>query len=216
MEVVAVIIIEITIVLTVAFLYSYANKKAQNLATKEDVSEITRQIEAVKHEYSAKLESVKAVLCARLFTQHVRYQNEFHMLVSLSEKLTELRLALSNFESQVLCNKLDAGNFVDTKQAAEKTLAAMGALMREYEAHKPFYPQGIYESLSKLHRLSWTQLVLKSDEANVVEQNKLYELVIDKVKNQNQSSDAEGISETIDEIYGAIRKRVQYWEELEQ
>lgn len=215
MEIVGVILIEITIVLFIAFLYSYANKKAENLATKEDVSEITREIEAVKHEYSSKLESVKSNLGARLFTYQVRYQNEFSLLMSLSEKLAALRDALADLETQVLANQPNADNSISTKEKAEKTLAAMGALIREYEAHKPFYPEEIYESVRKLHGLSWTKLVLKADEANVIERSTAYNALIDVAKNQDRSGDAEEISETIDQIYGAIRKRAQYWEELQ-
>ena len=214
MEIVGFIIVEISIILIGAFLFSYAKKKAENLATKEDVSEITRKVEAVKHEYSSKLESVKTVLCARLFTQQVRYQNEFDMLVSLSEKLTKLRHALSNFEIQVLSNKPNADNSVDSKQKAEKTLAAMGVLMGEYEEHKPFYPQEIYESVSKLHSLSFTKVLLTGAEENLIGSSTFSKTVIDILKKNNQSSDAEEISEVIEKIYAAIRKRVQYWEEL--
>ena len=90
----------------------------------------------------------------------------------------------------------------------------MGALLKEYEAHKPFYPEEIYESIRKLHRLSWTKLFLQADKANIMQGNTLRKTVVDMLKDKNQSSDAEGISETIDMIYVAIRKRVQYWEEF--
>jgi len=214
MEIIGFVIIEISIILIGAFLFSYSKKKAENLATKEDITEITKKVEAVKHEYSSKLESVKTVLCARLFTQQVRYQNEFNILVSLSEKLTELRQALSNFEFQFLSNKQKAENFVDTKQAAEKTLSAMGALMEEYEAHKPFYPQEIYDSVNKLHSLSWTKLFLKGHKENLIGISTVSKAMSEIANKYNQSSDFEEIPDVIEKIYAAIRKRVQYWEEI--
>jgi hypothetical protein len=38
---------------------AYADQKGKNLATKQDIGEITRQIEAVRHEYSVQLELFK-------------------------------------------------------------------------------------------------------------------------------------------------------------
>lgn len=211
---IVIVIINIAIGLFLAYLYSYVKKKADNLATKEDVSEITRQIEVVKHEYSSKLESVKTALGARLFTHQVRYQNEFNLLVSLSEKVAALRAALANFEIVVVSNQANEDNFSETKQEAEKTLVAIGALMREYEAHKPFYPEEIYESMLELHKLSWFEFVLQADRGNVVERNTAFKTAVDVLRKKSQSSDGDGTSETIDKIYEAIRKRVQYWEGL--
>lgn len=50
----------LTIVVGLAVLYfrSYLNKKAENLATKEDLAEITRKVESVRAEYAEKLQTV--------------------------------------------------------------------------------------------------------------------------------------------------------------
>ena len=40
------------------YLPSYLNEKAKNLATKEDVGAITREVERVRHEYAERLESL--------------------------------------------------------------------------------------------------------------------------------------------------------------
>ena len=37
------------------FLPKYLSKKGENLATKEDISEITDKIESVKHEYATRI-----------------------------------------------------------------------------------------------------------------------------------------------------------------
>lgn len=39
---------------------AYISEKGKNLATKEDIAAITRQVEAVRHEYSALLEELRA------------------------------------------------------------------------------------------------------------------------------------------------------------
>jgi hypothetical protein len=42
------------------YLSSYINKKGENLATKEDIGAITREVERVRHDYNALLEEMKA------------------------------------------------------------------------------------------------------------------------------------------------------------
>jgi len=209
---IAIIIIQIVIILGIAYFSHYFQEKGKNLATKEDISEITAKIEQVKHEYSSKLESVKNVLSARLFAHQVRYQNEFVMLLSLSEKLAEFRNAIADFEIQVSSLGEDNPNY--TKQVVEKLGATMKALQREYEGHMPFYPQHICESVRKLHSLGWTKFVMQADKANLIEKNKFSEIIVEMAEERNQSLDAKEISEIIDKIYEAIRKRVEYWEEL--
>lgn len=44
------------------YLFSYSSEKGKNLATKEDIQEITRKIESVKSVYSVDLERMKALL----------------------------------------------------------------------------------------------------------------------------------------------------------
>ena len=45
-----------------AFLGSYLKKKAENVATKQDIEEITKKIEDIRAQYTAQLESYKASL----------------------------------------------------------------------------------------------------------------------------------------------------------
>ncbi|MFZ0052673.1 MAG: hypothetical protein WAK96_12940, partial [Desulfobaccales bacterium] len=41
------------------FFSSYASEKGRNLATKEDISEITKKIEEIKHQYNLMIEQIK-------------------------------------------------------------------------------------------------------------------------------------------------------------
>jgi len=52
----------LVVLLATRYLPSYMKQKGKNLATKEDVSAITRQMESVKHDYAATLEELKAAL----------------------------------------------------------------------------------------------------------------------------------------------------------
>ena len=73
------------------YLPSYAAQKGRNLATKEDVAEITTSIESVKSGYAHELEGVRAAIESRLGIHQFRYQREFEILVRLSKKVVELR-----------------------------------------------------------------------------------------------------------------------------
>ena len=73
------------------YLRSYISKKGENLATKDDIGEITAKIEEVKHDYASRLESLRSTFQAKLQIDHVRYQNEYVILSDLSEKLVNLR-----------------------------------------------------------------------------------------------------------------------------
>lgn len=201
--------------ITKCYLPSYFMEKGKNLATKEDIAEITTRIEQVKHEYSSKLESVKSVLSARLFTHQVRYQNEFNILLKLSEKLAEFKNDLSNLKIQVPLLSTSSGNPNDAKEAAKKVLSSMEALWREYEAHLPFYPEDIYKNVKELYALGWCSLVVQLDKGNLTERSKAVEAMIKLVSRKIQSSDDKAIPKIIDKIYKAIRKRVKYWEQLD-
>lgn len=183
---------------------SYIAKKGRNTATKEDIAEITTKVEQVKHEYLSKLESIKTVLNTRLFIHQVRYQNEFNMLVSLSEKLTNFHMAVTNFELQASPSKSDV----------KELLSVMGLLIDEYEAHKPFYPQEIYESVCEFHKSGYIKIVLQLDKKNLIENSTASNNYIQKLKITNQEYDAKQMSEAIEKIYTTIRKRIQYWEKL--
>jgi len=48
------------------YLPAYTAEKGENLATKEDIAEITKQIEGVKSSYAHELEGVRAAIGSRI------------------------------------------------------------------------------------------------------------------------------------------------------
>ena len=198
-----------------SYLPTYFKEKGKNLATKEDVGKITKEIEEVKHEYSTNLESVKSILSARLFTHQVRYQNEFNMLVNLSEKLYKFKTALIDFKFQIATFKSVGDDPDSIRQSAEKVIKAMGTMMDEYEAHLPFYPQDIYDSVTKLHSLGISEFIVELDKVNLTQKGNIGEIIVELSKNRLQDSEAEKLSKVVERINKAIRKRVEYWEQLD-
>lgn len=63
--------------LVVWFGASYLKEKGRNLATREDVHEITRQIESAKIEYAKELEDLKSQLTTKFHAHTVRFEKEF-------------------------------------------------------------------------------------------------------------------------------------------
>jgi hypothetical protein len=80
-----------------AFVGTYLKKKGENLATKEDIEGLTRQIESVKTDYAQQLESFKAQL------QEERQKRDRAWLVKRDSCLKALNIAnalLSNYSYQ--------------------------------------------------------------------------------------------------------------------
>lgn len=62
----------------------YLNKKGENLATKEDIAEITDKVEQAKSEYTERLEEIKQQ--NRLLLEHAQYKNQLR-LAALDRRL---------------------------------------------------------------------------------------------------------------------------------
>ena len=65
-------------------LFPYLNKKGENLATKEDIAEITDKVEQVKSEYTERLEEIKQQ--NRLLLENTQYKNQLR-LAALDRRL---------------------------------------------------------------------------------------------------------------------------------
>jgi hypothetical protein len=73
------------------YLPTYITEKGKNLATKEDIGEITKEIEKVKYSYAHELETIRASLGSRGHIYQIRYKHEFEILLKLCELLVEFR-----------------------------------------------------------------------------------------------------------------------------
>lgn len=188
---------------------SYLKKKAENLATKEDIGEITKSVEAIRHEYSVNLESLKASIGSKLYIHQIRYQNEFNILIDLSEKLIELRdssLALRPVTDYVNPNESEEER---KKKRLNRYHEGAITLYKSYESRKPFYPDEIYDGIKKLDKIIWKEVVQyknRSDREGRSFDSKYW----DKAE-----ANAEEISKTADDVIALIRNRVKYWESID-
>jgi len=198
------ITLQIIIGCGLGFLFLYFKKKGENLATKEDVGEITKKVEAIKHEYSTALESIRGEISSRLYVHQTRYQNEFIILKDLSEKLVELRDAAQSFRPQMDSYDGREPEEVRKQRRLNRYSEAFKQLYKLYESMKPFYPNVIYHSISKLNELGWKEAV-QYQHGDKIDPGYW------KEANDNSSAISDVANNTLD----LIRKRVEFWEKFD-
>lgn len=74
------------------FFPSYSKEKGKNLATKEDIQDITQKIESVKAEYARSLETVKSKLQLEAALKGAYQQKCLEALTAINELLVEITL----------------------------------------------------------------------------------------------------------------------------
>jgi len=70
------------------YLPKYIKEKAKNLATKEDIGEITEIVEKVKHDNNSQLELIKAELSIFLRAKAAAYDDERNAIIQFVEAVT--------------------------------------------------------------------------------------------------------------------------------
>lgn len=141
------------------FVPSYFGAKGKNLATKEDIEGITRQIESVKHSYATQLEITRAQLTGQLATHGHRYQREFTILESLTRKLVDVRdhaAVLRPVLDQIPADKTPEQVRWERINALWQ---AQRRLNRLSERARPFYPGEIYDSIQALEGVARTERI---------------------------------------------------------
>ncbi|MBF0387996.1 MAG: hypothetical protein HQL20_09120 [Candidatus Omnitrophica bacterium] len=177
------------------FFRIYLQKKAENLATKEDVADITKQVELVK-----------ASVGAKLYVHQVRYQNEFELLKALSEKLIDLRDAAFSLRPII-----DSYDPKETKEARKERRykeyhAAAVAFYKLYECNRPFYPDDIYAKLRELIKITRDEAFEYVDGPDQGGHDKQYW--------ENATANSQKISDLVNAVIELMRARVKYWEEF--
>lgn len=125
---------------------SYLSEKGRNLATKEDVKEIT-----------GKIEEVKASIGSRLHIYQVRYEREFGILLELSEKLVAARDAAQGLRPEVSYDDINDPEV--KRKRMERYIDAARNLYLFVETRQPFFPEDIYKTMKVLDQVAWKEFV---------------------------------------------------------
>ena len=145
--------------LTNSFLTKYFGKKGENLATKEDISEITDKIETVKHDYARQLESTKAELSAQLNTHGFRYEKEYEVLSELTALLVEVRDASLSLRPVMDFTDPSKTKEEIKKERLQRLFEAGRALYISREKKRPFYPATIYEAILAVEKTARSESI---------------------------------------------------------
>jgi hypothetical protein len=181
------------------FLPGYLGEKGKNLATKEDIEEITE-----------KIESVKATISQRLQLSQFRYQKEFEILSELSAKTVDLRDATTSLRP-TLDLRPNLPEEEIKKQRYERWFEAARSFYFHTERVRPFYPEEIYQAVKAL-------------EKHCLKESNRFRIFSGDPKDRNYdpkyweeaSNNAAEIEGQAGVVLNAIRTRTQKWEEFDE
>lgn len=189
------------------FCLSYFKMKGKNLATKEDIEEITGKIENVRHDYAQRLEAMKVELEQHLKINSFRYEKEFSVLVELAEAVHIVREYAKEYGMSALTARRYLANQKHKSDFQQKYNEAYAALWLTAERYRPFYSGEIYDLILEFEKFSSssTALALFSVYGTPERQGELHDKVEDYAK---------AATEMADKIVEAIRQRVVSWEQV--
>lgn len=214
MEETIIIIFEIFILLGIGcififrkFLFSYSTEKGKNLATRENIEEITDKIENVKLDYARQLEAARAELSSQINTHGFRYEKEYEVLSDLTGHLVDVRNASLNLRPVF--------DFVDPNKTKDEIkrerLQAFYETRRKLffvrEKKRPFYPDEIYQAVLDIDKAARSESI-DYEYGDPFKGDKIGDYW-DKAK-ENQ----EDIVNKTNIAMENIRERVNKWEDL--
>jgi hypothetical protein len=186
------------------YLPSYVKEKGKNLATREDIAEITDKIESVKIEYAKELESLKSHLNAKFHAHTVRFEKEFMVFEELWACLVDLRDA-----TRRLRPVMDYANPKDPEVAKERLESFANAYDLFYNVvhkNRPFFPQEVFEILRQLMKLVF-------GEASDYQMGWSSPREFDPNYWKTAEKNAREILEEIEAVCETIRKRIKEYEQ---
>lgn len=119
------------------YLPSYTKKKGENLATREDIEEITTKMESVKNLYAEKLEELKSTLNRKHHAHSIKFSHEFKILEELWQLLIKLRELVALLPSQSR----------EAREARSELKAATSKVELFAENRYPFISQNVWTAL---------------------------------------------------------------------
>lgn len=189
------------------FLFSYTEQKGKNLATKEDIGEITSSIEQVKLDHAKQLESARAELSSQINTHGFRYEKEYEVLSELSSLLVDIRDASISLRPVMDIRDSSKTDDEIKQERLTRFYEALRALYLVREKKRPFFPEEIYLSIRSIEKASRSESIeYKYHDPMDAERYMDYW--------EKAESNQEKITELAEEAMSKIRARVTKWEAL--
>jgi len=130
------------------FLGSYMDEKGRNLATKEDVQDITAKVEAVRTEFATRLEMQKSELARIADVHRLGFEWEFPVLRQLWTKVNDV---LAEAQWVHLSSAQRPGGDADKAKAKlSKFIDALKECDQIIVLNKPFVHEDVYTAAAPL------------------------------------------------------------------
>jgi hypothetical protein len=186
-----------------SYLPSYFEQKGKNLATKEDIGEITHEIEGIRNQYLKSIEVLKSQLERKSHAHQVRYEHEFKVLVDVWDSLIHLRNM--TIQLRPIIDVYDSHKTEDQRKGERlrEFSSAYQGFVDKVEKNRPFYPAKVYKSLTELIRIMRMEALeyqLKTPNSN--------QLRFDPKYWDSAIHNTEKIVAAVDNICETIRKQV--------
>jgi hypothetical protein len=133
----------------------YFKEKGKNVATREDIEEITDKIESVKNDYAKELEGLKSQLNAKFHAQTVRFEKEFKVFEEVWASLVSLRDATRRLRPLFeYADPKDPKHPEEAKKRLDDFGKSYDSFYTVVHCNRPFFPQEIFDPLRGLLKLS--------------------------------------------------------------
>lgn len=173
-----------------SYLPKYFQEKGKNLATKEDIGDITEKIEAVRAQYAR-----------QSHVQKLTSEKEFEILSEVWKTLVDLRQATHGLRP--LLDRIDPNESEEERKERrlQKLSESYNALVGVVEKNRPFYSEGIYEALFKI-------MMIAADEADEYGYRDPYRRPPGPEYWRNALDNQRKILEAVDNVCDLIRERI--------
>jgi hypothetical protein len=135
-------------------LRSYATEKGKNLATKEDIAEITRHVEGVRAEYTDRVERLKASLGETQTINRTQYELELTAYREVWQVLLPVHRAAAGLRPAL---DVMPGPTETSDSRKQERLRKFSETFNPFSEvvwkHRPFYPAAVFDEMNELLRL---------------------------------------------------------------
>lgn len=130
---------------------AYLAEKGKQAATKEDIEQITRQIESVKTEHLSLLELLKLELSKKGTIHRLRMEKEFETLTLAWDALANLQFATEQLFPSGLQPRLEGDQRLNqVEERANAFYQAHNACRNAIHKNKPFFPDDLDKVVFKI------------------------------------------------------------------
>lgn len=195
------LIVYTIIVLFTQFVFSYYNEKGKNLATKEDVQELTKKVEEVKTIYAKELEEYKIRSNNFRTLSFKRVVTFYNYILKFDKEFANMFYKLSD-------------NSNNTEFATE-IYSQLILLSEKLEKYKLFFPPELTQAVMKYHEKIFDAVFTMRKSENAYQRFKLFgdERELEKYTKLNEEAYTKAqddLKKIKNEIYEIIQKEIKY------